>query len=284
MIEDLNTDNTLDNAILLDDDAPLDAINQDEVTNIISDSNMILKKITPAKWDALIEILDFITKDSNDESVVIHKSIIMHLLTSGAILKADLLDIFDNQEIDLHISSPKKWVRLFKMFKNETVYIFEENNRFIVTNGQIKLFLPKQLNSVVSKLEFPDFNQTTKISNQVIQKETRDKICNLSKGLQYIEFLIDNNQLKVINIPNTALFILPEYIKDENVKNIDVNNAQLVLRSATFLPYPSDTYQIIIGLNNIKNKYFLYSSCKTQLVSINIYEVLNDATGITDLF
>ena len=95
---------------------------------------------------------------------------------------------------------------------------------------------------------------------------------------------IDNNQLKVINIPNTALFILPEYIKDENVKNIDVNNAQLVLRSATFLPYPSDTYQIIIGLNNIKNKYFLYSSCKTQLVSINIYEVLNDATGITDLF
>lgn len=270
---------------LNDNIAPLDVVDSvsSNDSNIISDDDVVLKKISPAKWEALIDILEFLTKDS-DESVVISNSIIMHQLKSGSILKADLKEVFDNQNIDLHISSPKKWVRLFKMFKNENVYIIEESNRFIVTNGQTKLFLPRQLNTVVSQLEFPDFEQTRNIANQIIQKESRDKIINLSKGLSYIEFLIKDNNIKIVNIPNTALFIIPEFMKDPEIRSLSVDNADLLLRSSTFLPYPAETYQIIIGLNNLNDKYFMVSSCKTQLISIEIYEVLNDATGINDLF
>ena len=270
---------------LNDNIAPLDVVDSvsSNDSNIISDDDVVLKKISPAKWEALIDILEFLTKDS-DESVVISNSIIMHQLKSGSILKADLKEVFDNQNIDLHISSPKKWVRLFKMFKNENVYIIEESNRFIVTNGQTKLFLPRQLNTVVSQLEFPDFEQTRNIANQIIQKESRDKIINLSKGLSYIEFLIKDNNIKIVNIPNTALFIIPEFMKDPEIRSLTVDNADLLLRSSTFLPYPAETYQIIIGLNNLNDKYFMLSSCKTQLISIEIYEVLNDATGINDLF
>lgn len=270
---------------LNDNIAPLDVVDttNSNDSNIISDDDVVLKKISPAKWEALIDILEFLTKDS-DESVVISNSIIMHQLKSGSILKADLKEVFDNQNIDLHISSPKKWVRLFKMFKNENVYIIEESNRFIVTNGQTKLFLPRQLNTVVSQLEFPDFEQTRNIANQIIQKESRDKIINLSKGLSYIEFLIKDNNIKIVNIPNTALFIIPEFMKDPEIRSLSVDNSDLLLRSSTFLPYPAETYQIIIGLNNLNDKYFMVSSCKTQLISIEIYEVLNDATGINDLF
>ena len=270
---------------LNDNIAPLDVVDSvsSNDSNIISDDDVVLKKISPAKWEALIDILEFLTKDS-DESVVISNSIIMHQLKSGSILKADLKEVFDNQNIDLHISSPKKWVRLFKMFKNENVYIIEESNRFIVTNGQTKLFLPRQLNTVVSQLEFPDFEQTRNIANQIIQKESRDKIINLSKGLSYIEFMIKDNNIKIVNIPNTALFIIPEFMKDPEIRSLSVDNSDLLLRSSTFLPYPAETYQIIIGLNNLNNKYFMVSSCKTQLISIEIYEVLNDATGINDLF
>lgn len=270
---------------LNDNIAPLDVVDSvsSNDSNIISDDDVVLKKISPAKWEALIDILEFLTKDS-DESVVISNSIIMHQLKSGSILKANLKEVFDNQNIDLHISSPKKWVRLFKMFKNENVYIIEESNRFIVTNGQTKLFLPRQLNTVVSQLEFPDFEQTRNIANQIIQKESRDKIINLSKGLSYIEFLIKDNNIKIVNIPNTALFIIPEFMKDSEIRSLTVDNADLLLRSSTFLPYPAETYQIIIGLNNLNDKYFMVSSCKTQLISIEIYEVLNDATGINDLF
>lgn len=270
---------------LNDNIAPLDVVDSigSNDSNIISDDDVVLKKISPAKWEALIDILEFLTKDS-DESVVISNSIIMHQLKSGSILKANLKEVFDNQNIDLHISSPKKWVRLFKMFKNENVYIIEESNRFIVTNGQTKLFLPRQLNTVVSQLEFPDFEQTRNIANQIIQKESRDKIINLSKGLSYIEFLIKDNNIKIVNIPNTALFIIPEFMKDPEIRSLSVDNADLLLRSSTFLPYPAETYQIIIGLNNLNDKYFMVSSCKTQLISIEVYEVLNDATGINDLF
>ena len=270
---------------LNDNIAPLDVVDgvSSNDSNIISDDDVVLKKISPAKWEALIDILEFLTKDS-DESVVISNSIIMHQLKSGSILKADLKEVFDNQNIDLHISSPKKWVRLFKMFKNENVYIIEESNRFIVTNGQTKLFLPRQLNTVVSQLEFPDFEQTRNIANQIIQKESRDKIINLSKGLSYIEFLIKDNNIKIVNIPNTALFIIPEFMKDPEIRSLSVDNSDLLLRSSTFLPYPAETYQIIIGINNLNDKYFMVSSCKTQLISIAIYEVLNDATGINDLF
>lgn len=281
----INFESSFDDSNLNNDISPLDAVNNtnNSDSNIISDDDVVLKKISPAKWEALIDILEFLTKDS-DESVVISNSIIMHQLKSGSILKADLKEVFDNQNIDLHISSPKKWVRLFKMFKNENVYIIEESNRFIVTNGQTKLFLPRQLNTVVSQLEFPDFEQTRNIANQIIQKESRDKIINLSKGLSYIELLIKNNNIKIVNIPNTALFVIPEFMKDPEIRTLTTDNADLILRSSTFLPYPAETYQIIIGLNNLTDKYFMLSSCKTQLISIEMYEVMNDATGINDLF
>lgn len=115
--------------------SPLEIINNDLI------SENVLNKISPGKWEALIEVLDFLTKDS-DDIVVIQDSIILHSLKTGGILRANLLELFDNQKINLHISSPKKWVRLFKMLKSDDVYIIEESNRFIVTNGQIKLFLP----------------------------------------------------------------------------------------------------------------------------------------------
>ena len=223
---------------LNDNIAPLDVVDSvsSNDSNIISDDDVVLKKISPAKWEALIDILEFLTKDS-DESVVISNSIIMHQLKSGSILKADLKEVFDNQNIDLHISSPKKWVRLFKMFKNENVYIIEESNRFIVTNGQTKLFLPRQLNTVVSQLEFPDFEQTRNIANQIIQKESRDKIINLSKGLSYIEFMIKDNNIKIVNIPNTALFIIPEFMKDPEIRSLSVDNSDLP--TSTVKPLPS---------------------------------------------
>lgn len=257
--------------------SPLEIINDDLI------SENVLNKISPGKWEALIEVLDFLTKDS-DDIVVIQDSIILHSLKTGGILRANLLELFDNQKINLHISSPKKWVRLFKMLKSDDVYIIEESNRFIVTNGQIKLFLPKQLQSITEQMEFPNLDMMNVVTDTTIQKETRDKINNLSKGSLYIEFLIQSDKIKSINIPNTALFILPEYINDENVKTLNSDNAEIVLRSSNFLPYNADIYNIIICKDTINDKFALLSTCSSQLLKIEIFELLNDATGINDLF
>ena len=273
---------------------PIDFINSEEeaASSLIeetsdnfmaSEEDNIIKKIIPAKWEAFLEILDFLTKDS-DEPVIIKDSVIMYPYKGGSIIKANLTEVFDDDAMNLHISSPKKWTKLFKTLRENNVYILDEDSKFIVTNGQIKLFLPKQLNSYVSTLTFPDLKETEQVCESIIQKESRDKILRLGKDVQYIEFLIQNSKFKSINVPNTAIFILPEYVKDPDAQKLTSNNADLTLRSTVFLPYPADTYQLYIGRNLIKDSYFAYTICKTSLATIELYESLDNSSGIDQLF
>lgn len=265
----------------MSEESPLETL---EETTPIVDESLVLKKISPAKWECLTDVLNFLTKDS-DDAVVINDSVITHALKTGAILKVDLSEIFDNEKISLHISNPKKWNRLFKTFnKNQNIYITEGENQFIVTDGQTQLFLPKQVISVLNMLEIPDLSKTKKIVEVVFQKESRDQIMNISKNINYIEFLIKDNYFKVINIPNTGTYILPEFLHDDDIKDINPNTADLILRSSTFLPYDSDIYNVIICYDELHDKYFMYSSCKTQLTTMELYEVLDNATGLSSLF
>ena len=250
---------------------------------IASEDDNVIKKIIPAKWEAFLEILDFLTKDS-DEPVIIKDSVIMYPYKGGSIIKADLTEVFDDDSMNLHISSPKKWTKLFKTLKDNNVYILDEDSKFIVTNGQIKLFLPKQLNSYVNNLTFPSFDDTEQICELVVQKDSRDKILRLGKDVQYIEFLIQDGKFKSVNVPNTAIFILPEFVKDPDAQKLTSSNADLTLRSTVFLPYPADTYQLLIGRNLVKDAYFAYTICKTSLATIELYESLDNSSGIAQLF
>lgn len=284
--DDLDTANYEDGVVSDDEPlvSPLESISQeDSIDETISGKNNILKKITPAKWEALINILDFLTKES-DESIIISKSVIMYGYKGGSIIKVNLKEVFDGQEIDLHISSPKKWTRLFKTLKDTNIYILDDENKFIVTDGQIKLFLPKQIESYISTLTFPDFNKTETVCQSIIQKDSRDKILRLGKDLEYIEFLIKDKQLKSVNIPNTAVFILPEFLKDKDIRELTNSSADLSLRIQTFLPYSADTYRLIIGKNQINDSYFSYTICNSMMMQIEIYEQLNNSSGISDLF
>lgn len=255
----------------------------DDIEKTITADNAILKKIPPAKWDALITILDFLTKES-DDSVIIDKSIIFYSYRGGSIIRVDLTEIFDGQEINLHISSPKKWTRLFKALKNNNIYILDDENKFIVTDGQIKLFLPKQLNSVIHNLSMPDFTKSETICSSTIQKDTRDKVLKLGKDVEFLEFLIKDKKLTSFNIPNTAILILPEFVKDETSQSLTNKNADLVLRAQTFLPYNSDIYKLIVGKNLLNDSYFSYTTCNSQMIKIEIYEPLDNSSGIESLF
>lgn len=265
------------------DDSESNLVEEKEDDFVASEEDNVIKKIIPAKWDAFLEILDFLTKDS-DEPVIIKDSIIMYPYKGGSIIKTNMSDVFDDGGMNLHISSPKKWTKLFKTLKDCNVYILDDENKFIVTNGQIKLFLPKQLNSYVNTISFPDFTQTETICDLIVQKESRDKILRLGKDVQYIEFLIQDGKFKSVNIPNTAIFILPEYVKDQEAQKLTSSNAELTLRSTVFLPYSADTYQLIIGRNLISDSYFAYTICKTSLTTIELYESLDNSSGIAQLF
>ena len=271
---DFTSDEEEDNSSLISDK---------EDNFVASEDDNVIKKIIPAKWDAFLEILDFLTKDS-DDAVIIKDSEIMYAYKGNSIIKTNLAAVFDDNKMNLHISSPKKWTRLFKTLKDNNVYILDEENKFIVTNGQIKLFLPKQIKSYVNTFDFPDFKETETICDCIIQKESRDRILRLGKDVQYIEFLIQDHKFKSVNVPNTAIFILPEYIKDPEAQKLSNVNADLTLRSTVFLPYPADTYKLLIGHNLVKDSYFAYTMCKTSLATIELYESLDNSSGIAQLF
>ncbi len=277
-------ENSFDDFAAMEEE-PASPLIDDRTDNFIaSEDDNVIKKIIPAKWEAFLEILDFLTKDG-DESVIIKNSVIMYPYKGGSIIKADLKEVFDDDNMNLHISSPKKWTKLFKTLSGGNVYILDEESKFIVTNGQIKLFLPKQLNSYVSNLTFPSFSDTEKVcEDSIIQKESRDKILRLGKDVQYIEFLIQDNKFKSVNVPNTAIYILPEYVKDQDAQKLTNGNADLTLRSTVFLPYPADTYQLLIGRNLVNDSYFAYTICKTSLAIIELYESLDNSSGIAQLF
>lgn len=258
------------------DDSPLSVVSGEYCPD---STENVIKKIEPAKWESLISILELLTKDSDDQ-VIIENSIITHNL-NGAIIRADLNRAFDDEKITLHISSPKKWVRLFKQFKNDSVFIIDEpqKNCFIVTNGEIRLFLPKQLNNSIAELFIPEMDNTQIVSQIELNKDVRDKILNIAKGTQYIEYLIQDQNIKCINIPNTAMYVFPQFIKDEKIKKLDETTADITLRTSVFSPIPSDKYTIIIGRKNEDNTYFSFSKCDLGLINIELYENLDDASG-----
>ena len=242
--------------------------------------NNIITSITPAKFDGLLKILNLLT-DSNDP-VIIKNSSITKNLTSGAIITANVKDVFDNEDINLHITNPKKNIKLFKAFKNNNnIFITEddENSRYIVMNGEIRLFLPKQDESIQEfETDMPSLEGVNGLAQIKIDKETKNIISELSKDSEYIEYLFQDDKLKAIHIPETAIYLFENYIKDKEASKLDETNSQLTLRSTAFLPVTAENYELNIGKLS-DGSYCSYTICDTGYIKVNIYEELEDTTG-----
>lgn len=262
-------------------------INNEEMTESILDSfsddfkpENAYVSISPAKWDSFLKTIEFFAKDS-DDAIIIRKSIIVQKI-GGAILKADVSEILGD-DIDLHIISPKKWLRLFKTFKDRKNYIYiidnQEESIYIVTDGSIRLFLPKIIDTVVKTLEFPKLENIENLINITIDKSFKDTIYALSKSGEYVEFLITNSKLKAINIPNVGLYVFSEYRKEKDIDKLNSKNADLSLRSSIFLPISADEYTITFGRNKNTGIYCLYTLCQNGRVETEIFEDLDESTG-----
>ncbi len=243
------------------------------------DSENVLIKIEPAQWEPLIKILDILSKDSND-SIIIQDSVIIHSY-NGAILRVKLDSIFSNEDrVNLHIINPKKWISKFKIFTNTNVYIIkdQQKNIFTVTDGEIRLYLPVQLESSLAALKIPEMDISSSITTTNIEKNIRDKINSLGKGAEFLEYLIQNENIKGINIPDVALYVFPEYINEKDIRNLNEESADISLRTSAFLPITSDEYTLYIG-QKPDTSYFSYMTCKMGSIDIEIYESLDDSSG-----
>lgn len=245
----------------------------------------LLISFTPAKFDTFVKILSFFDSAKSTDSIKIQENTIIQKYGT-AVLSSDISSLFENQVINIEINQPKKYIKLFKNYRNNNNIDFiddKSNNRYIVTNNEIKMFLPKQVKTEENSNEdslMPDFTDSEGLYSVKIDKETAKQLLNLSADQNYVEYLIQDNKLKGINIPQTAIYLFNEYLNDPKTKNLDETNADLLLRTGVFLAIAADSYDINIGkLSN--GNYFSFTDCNAGLVHINIFENLENSTGGT---
>lgn len=242
----------------------------------LENSQKILCQLQPAVYDAFIKILSAL--DMNTPISIQNSKIEQSINAGTAILTTDITNIV--KDITMDVLNPKKYIRLFKSIKgNNDVFIIDDdsNKRFIITNGKIKVFLPKQIEAFKADTStLPDLSNIDTIGNAImIDKDTKTIISSLQQETEYIDLLIYENQLKGINIPDTAIFSFPAYINEK----IDEITAELKLRSFSFLNVVGETYQLSIGKNN--EVYWLSTIINTNIVDINVLEIINPVSDET---
>ena len=237
----------------------------------------LLLTLSPAKFDIFNKTLSLFEKSS--ESIKIQNSNIIQKY-GPAVITADITALFE-KEIDMTIVQPKKYIKLFKQFKNNTDINFIEdgsNNRYIITNDEIKLFLPKQAAVAEEDTLMPDFEDAEGICDLKIDKEVAKQLVGLSTDVNFVEYLFQDQKLKGIHIPETAIYLFGDYLKDPKAKTLDETNAELILRTGVFLEVPAENYIIQIG--KLKNgNHFSFTECDTGMVKVNVFENLEVTTG-----
>lgn len=243
----------------------------------------IIASISPADFDNITKILNVITRENPADNLIIRQSKVKQGST-GCIIEADMTKILRNNGnlIDLDIINPRRYIPLFSQFRTENnIFITDDpaNSRFVVDNGEINLFLPKQQTTVAQQVQSVDTTNSQQVCQRIIDKETRKIIKGFSKDKDYIEYLIQDNLVKAIHIPDTAIFKFSEFIKDDKAANLDETNADLALRTSSFLPIEADSYTIYI-LRLQDQSYVAITTCQIGgLIDVIITELVDETTG-----
>jgi hypothetical protein len=227
--------------------------------------------MSPGKFDAFVKVLS-VLDDHN--VIIIENSEICQLINNGtAILMTDISNLINNgNKINLHILSPRKYIKYFKNIKgNSDISIIDDapNQRYIVTNGDMTVYLPKQIETFTKDATPPDLTQIQPIGVTLeIDKETRNIISTMSNESVHVDLLIHENQFKAVYVPETAIFSFKQFVKEQ----IDDSIADLRLRSFSFLKVAGDEYKVTLGV--INGNYWMMVLINTGFVVVSILETL----------
>ena len=269
------------NSILMDEETilnapPLSPLNGQTYVPEIIDGQNFIGQISPAALDAVMKVLAILIKEKPIDNIVIRNSKVIQD-TGTCIIEADMGKVlnYNGNTINLDIVNPKKNVTLFSQFRNSNdIYIIDDidNSRYILDNGEVQLFLYKQDN-VVNTINTVGHNVSTDmfVYDFVIDKETRKVIKGLCKDTNYIEYLFHDNKIKAIHIPETAIFKFAQYITDPSMKGFNETNADIIVRTSSFLPIDSDQYQLKVYKQS-EEDYIIITECKIGGIDVIIQE------------
>lgn len=231
----------------------------------------LICQMTPGTFDSFIKVVSLL--DSKSVINISHSRILQLINNNTTILQTNISHLCNNQDINLHILNPKENIKLFKAIKdNNDVYFIDDvpNKRFQVISGDIRLWLPKQIDEIAAEVRAPQFELNEILGSPiVISKEERSKISNLMSGSTSITLLIDNDQLKGYLIPEKVESSFKQYT---GVK-ISEKNASLKLISSSFLNIPSDG-DTSINIMKQNDNYWMVTKIITAMVEVVLIESL----------
>jgi hypothetical protein len=237
----------------------------------------LLCSLEPANFDALTKILAFL---QDSDAIVIKDSKIVQSLKKGStILYTDISQAARNANLNFTVLNPRQHLKRFKFVKgNRNVDIFDdvEHQRYIISNGDVKLLLPKQLKDLeVTPADIPDFNGIVKVGNSI--KLNSDYSSNIRSliGSSQIDLLFEGEQLKALYIENEVIYTFNDYV---GKTNIDENNNDLMLRSFTPLCVNGEEYEISIAKKSDLD-YWIFTKVNTGLVEVQIFEKTQPVTN-----
>ena len=200
------------------------------------------------KFDALQKVISIF---ENCEYILIRNGNVNQTINTNFII-AHLQNMLGS-DFNLDIINPKKYLRLFKLMvrKNIKLYDDTEMNRYIISNNEIKLFLPKKAGS---NTKFQQSNMTP-VGEGVTIKDNKKTIKNLI-GTSEVKLLVHEDQLKGILVDGTGIYQFPEYAND----TFDEDDCEMLV-SYGFLSIDADEYTIYLGKDK-SNNYWIHTAIK----------------------
>ena len=235
----------------------------------------LICSMTPGTFDSFIKVISLL----DEKSIInITQSKILQLINNNTtILQTNISQLCGNKEIDLHILKPKDNIRLFKAIKdNNDVYFVNDivNKRFQIISGDIRIWLPKQIEEIAAEVTAPSFSIDQIIGEAVIiSKEERSKIISLTSGNSAITLLLNNNQLMGYLIPEKVEATFKQFTGHK----ISEKSATLKLISSSLLNIPSDG-DTVINIAKQGDNYWMITKINTAMVEIILLESLTIST------
>ena len=235
----------------------------------------LICSMTPGTFDSFIKVISLL----DEKSVInITQSKILQLINNNTtILQTNISQLCGNKEIDLHILKPKDNIKLFKAIKdNNDVYFVNDttNKRFQIISGDIRIWLPKQIEEIAAEVTAPSFSVDQIIGDAVvITKEERSKIISLTSGNSAITLLLDGEQLKGYLIPEKVEATFKQFTGHK----ISEKSASLKLISSSLLNIPSDG-DTVINIAKQGENYWMITKINTAMVEIILLESLTVST------
>lgn len=221
------------------------------------------------KFDTLQKIIQYL---ESCDHILIKNGVINHYVNT-TIVSINLTEMLGD-DFNLDIINPKKYSKLFKSMTRKNIKLYDDSDmsRYIISNNEVKLFLPKKVKSDEDGILKLD--KLEPIGSPITIKDNKKSIKTFI-GSNEVKLLIHNNQLKGLLVDEVGIYQFPEYENDE----FQESDCEMLV-SYGFLNIDSSEYLIQLGKDKV-GKYWIVTTV-TFDSNVNLLSMENVCTKNID--